>query len=150
MGMLVRDAMSPLEVEVGVAHSLRQAARLMTARGVGAAVVMDPDGAGPGIITERDILQAFAAGPDAADEPVGEHVTASVVYAEPEWSLDHAAAAMIQGGFRHLVVMRGGDVAGVISVRDIVRMWADERGLLARPVVAGLVEDVDDAVVGTA
>ena len=75
----------------------------------------DPDGAGPGIITERDILRAFADGPESGDALVGEHVTASVVYAEPDWSLDHAAAAMIDGGFRHLVVMRGCDIAGVIS-----------------------------------
>lgn len=149
--MLVRDAMTPLEAEVGVAHTLRQAARLMAARRVGAAIVNDPDGAGPGIITERDILRAFADGPESGDALVGEHVTASVVYAEPEWSLDHAAAAMIDGGFRHLVVMRGGEIAGVISVRDIVRAWAGERGLLTRNAEGTpLAAAYDDTIVGTA
>jgi CBS domain-containing protein len=149
--MLVRDAMTPLEVEVGVAHTLRQAARLMAARRVGAAIVNDPDGAGPGIITERDILRAFADGPESGDALVGEHVTASVVYAEPDWSLDHAAAAMIDGGFRHLVVMRGCDIAGVISVRDIVRAWAGERGLLTRNAEGTpLAAAYDDTIVGTA
>jgi CBS domain-containing protein len=149
--MLVQDAMSPLEVEVGVAHTLRQAARLMTARGVGSAIVNDPDGPGPGIITERDILTAFAEDPAAGDALVGARVTASVVYAAPEWSLDEAAAAMLDGGFRHLVVMRGGAVAGVISVRDIVRAWAGERGLLSRAGgAAGAGAAWDDAIVGTA
>lgn len=128
--MLVRDAMSPLVVEVGPGHTLHQAARLMADRDVGAAVVMDPDGAGPGILTERDVLRAVAAGKDPAEAMVAEHVTTSVVYAEPSWSLDDAARAMVQGGFRHLVVMEGPDCTGVISVRDISRAWAGERGLL--------------------
>lgn len=128
--MLVRDAMSPLAVEVGAGHSLRQAARMMAERKVGAAVVIDPEGAGPGIITERDILRAYAADADMATAMVAAHTTTSVVYAGPDWSLDEAAAAMVDGGFRHLVVMRGPDVVGVISVRDIVRAWASERGLL--------------------
>lgn len=128
--MLVRDAMSPLVVEVGPGHTLRQAARLMAERNVGAAIVIDPDGEGPGILTERDVLRAVAAGEDPGDVLVASHVTTSVVYAEPSWSLDEAAAAMIDGGFRHLVVMQGPDVRGVLSVRDIARTWAGDRGLL--------------------
>ena len=128
--MLVRDAMSPLVAEVGPGHTLRQAARLMADRNVGAAIVIDPDGEGPGILTERDVLRAVAAGVDLETVLVADHVTTSVVYAEPSWSLDDAAAAMIDGGFRHLVVMQGPDVAGVLSVRDISRTWAGERGLL--------------------
>ena len=128
--MLVRDAMSPLVVEVGPGHTLQHAARLMAGRNVGAAIVIDPDGEGPGILTERDVLRAVAAGEDLEAVLVADHVTTSVVYAEPSWSLDEAAAAMIDGGFRHLVVMRGPEVAGVLSVRDIARSWAGERGLL--------------------
>jgi CBS domain-containing protein len=128
--MLVRDAMSPLVVEVGPGHTLRQAASLMAERNVGAAVVMDPEGAGPGILTERDVLRAVAAGDDPSEVHVASHVTTSVVYAEPSWSLDEAAGAMVDGGFRHLVVMQGSEVSGVISVRDIARAWAGERGLL--------------------
>lgn len=128
--MLVRDAMSPLVVAVGPGHTLRQAARLMAERNVGAAIVMDPDGEGPGILTERDVLRAVAAGEDPSEVLVSSHVTTSVVYAEPSWSLDDAAAAMIDGGFRHLVVLEGPEVQGVLSVRDITRTWAGERGLL--------------------
>jgi CBS domain-containing protein len=128
--MLVRDAMSPLAVEVGPGHTLRHAAGLMAERNVGAAVVIDPEGEGPGILTERDVLRAIAAGEDPGAVLVADHVTTSVVYAEPSWSLDDAAAAMIDGGFRHLVVMQGPDVLGVLSVRDIARVWAGDRGLL--------------------
>lgn len=140
--MLVRDAMSPLVAEVGPGHTLRQAARLMADRNVGAAIVIDPDGEGPGILTERDVLRAVAAGDDLEVVRVADHVTTSVVYAEPTWSLDDAARAMVEGGFRHLVVMQGPEVTGVLSVRDISRTWAGERGLLdtgradARPVGA--------------
>lgn len=146
---LVRDVMTPLAVEVGTGHTLMQTARMMAAHRVGAAVVNDPDGAGPGIITERDLLQAFACEGATRDSPVGAHLTSSVVYAAPDWSLDQAATAMIEGGFRHLVVMRGGEVAGVISVRDIVRAWANERGLLSGRTPGAGSSDTD-TVVGTA
>lgn len=146
--MLVRDAMSPLAVEVGPGHTLAHAARLMAGRKVGSAVVMDPDGEGPGILTERDILRAVAAGEDLEQALVAAHVTTSVVYAEPSWSLDDAAAAMVDGGFRHLVVMQGPDVAGVLSVRDIARTWATERGLLDAHRPAGAA--ADPGVVGIA
>jgi len=146
--MLVRDAMSPLVVEVGPGHTLRQAARLMADRNVGAAVVIDPDGAGPGILTERDVLRAVAAGDEPADVLVASHVTTSVVYAEPTWSLDDAARAMVEGGFRHLVVMQGPDVLGVLSVRDITRTWAGERGLLGGSQSASAAAEVDEGAVG--
>jgi CBS domain-containing protein len=148
--MLVRDAMSGLVVEVGPGHTLLQAARAMSDRNVGAAVVGDPDGAGPGIITERDVLRAVAHGADPSAVLVGSHTTTSVVYAEPTWSLDDAAAAMVQGGFRHLVVMQGSDVAGVISVRDVARAWATERGLLGERDGSGRAVAEDSEVVGTA
>jgi len=45
------------------------------------------------------------------------------VYASPDWTLEEAATAMVRGGFRHLVVVEGHDVAGLLSMRDIVRCW---------------------------
>ncbi|WP_210492381.1 CBS domain-containing protein [Patulibacter sp. SYSU D01012] len=148
--MLVADAMTTLTLELGPGHTLRRAAECMTERRVGAAVVSDPDGAGPGIITERDILRALGSGLDVDAELVGEHASTDVVYAAPEWSLDDAAAAMVEGGFRHLVVMRGSELAGIISVRDISRAWAQERGVLERRRGGVAAEEHDEAVVGTA
>ena len=113
---------------VGPSHTLRQAAQAMAARKVGAAVVMDPDGSGAGILTERDILRAVAAGDDVETETAGAHHTAEIVYATPSWSLGQAAEAMMRGGFRHLVVLEDGEVVGMLSVRDIVRSWAAALG----------------------
>jgi CBS domain-containing protein len=119
----VRDGMSHRVLTVGPTHTLRQAARMMSERRIGAAVVVDPDQAGVGILTERDILDSVAAGQDPDAEIVAQHRTEHLVYAAPEWTLEEAAVAMVQGGFRHLVVVDGHDVAGLLSMRDIVRCW---------------------------
>lgn len=112
---------------VGPEHTLRQAAQLMSARGVGSAIVVDPDANGIGIMTERDVLKAIGAGLDPDVERTSAHITWDVVYAGPDWTLEDAAAAMSRGGFRHLVVMEDDDVLGVISVRDIMRVWSRNR-----------------------
>jgi CBS domain-containing protein len=124
--MYVRDGMSTLVLTVGPSHTLRDAARLMASRSVGAAVVLDPDGPGHGILTERDVLNAIGTGKDPDTELVRDHLTSKVVYASPDWSLEEAAATMVRGGFRHLIVEDGSDVAGVLSVRDVVRCWTDD------------------------
>ncbi len=121
--MKVREGMSELVLTVGPGHSLREAACTMTERRVGAAVVMDPEAQGPGVITERDILRAVAAGQDPDREVVGAHQTSNLVLASPDWSLERAAAAMVRGSFRHLVVVEGGEPVGMLSMRDIVRCW---------------------------
>ena len=125
--MRVRDAMSKSVLVVGPDHTIRQVSQLMTARRVGSAVVVDPDSSGVGIMTERDVLYAIGRGLDPDVERADNHLTWDVVYAGPEWSLEEAAGAMIRGGFRHLVVMDSDDVAGVISVRDIIRIWSTQR-----------------------
>ena len=124
--MQVRDGMSSVILTVGPDHTLRQASKLMSARNVGAAVVLDPEGEGPGIITERDILHSVALEQDVTSERVADHLTSELVFAAPEWSLEQAAVAMIRGGFRHLVVIEDGEPAGVLSVRDVVRCWTDD------------------------
>jgi CBS domain-containing protein len=128
--MHVRDAMSTTILTIGPAHTLRQAARLMAERKVGAAVVLDPEADGPGILTERDVLEAVADGQDPETELCGDHLTPDAVTAMPDWDLGRAAQAMLTGGFRHLVVCDGPDVVGVLSVRDIVRVMTG-RGELA-------------------
>jgi CBS domain-containing protein len=118
--------MSKLVLTVGPGHTLRAAAKLMADRRVGAAVVLDPEGEGPGIVTERDILNSVGRGEDIDQEKVGDHLTTDVVYATPEWSLEQAAAQMVRGNFRHLIVCEGPDVVGILSVRDVVRCWTDD------------------------
>lgn len=136
--MQVREGMSPMVLAVGPGHTLREAARLMSERHVGAAVVIDPDGHGPGILTERDILRSLAAGQDPDSELVASHLTADVVFAEPGWSLEEAAAAMVKGGFRHLIVVERGETVGVLSVRDIVRCWTDDGAICPVPASAAV------------
>ena len=137
----VRDGMSHLVLTIGPAHTLRQAARMMSKRRIGAAVVIDAEHAGIGILTERDLLDSIAAGEDPDAELVAQHRTEHLVYASPEWTLEDAAATMIRGGFRHLVVVEGNDVAGLLSMRDIVRCWtsgaAADAAAGTRPVATG-------------
>jgi CBS domain-containing protein len=123
--MQVREGMSTSVLTVGPGHTLRAVARLMSERSVGAAVVMDPDGHGPSIITERDILLSLGGGQDPDQEIVGEHLTRDVVYAAPDWFLEEAAAAMVRGGFRHLIVLEGAETVGILSVRDVVRLCVE-------------------------
>jgi CBS domain-containing protein len=124
--MLVRDGMNPIVVTIGPDHTLREAARRMTARSVGAAVVIDDDAHGPGIITERDILHSNGVGQSIDEELVREHLTSKVVYAAADWPLERAASEMVRGGFRHVIVLDGSDVAGILSMRDIVRCWTGD------------------------
>ena len=125
--MQVRDGMSNVVLTIGPTHSLSEAARLMAERNVGAAVVMDPDGPGPGIITERDILRSVAAGQTPSNEIVADHLTEELICASPDWSLEQAAEAMLGGAFRHLLVVNGSELEGILSMRDIVRCWANDR-----------------------
>ena len=126
--MLVRDVMSPAVVTVGPTHTMRQVAKVMAARKVGAAVVHDPDADGPGILTERDMLEAIADGQDPDTEPAAAHLTRDAVVAAPDWPLLQAAQTMLSGGFRHLVVCDGDEVVGVLSVRDVLRAWTERGG----------------------
>ena len=123
--MRVSQGMSSVVLTVGPDHCLRDAAKQMGKRGVGAAVVMDPEQPGPGIITERDILLSLAAGEDPDVERVCNHLSDNLTFATPDWSLERAAEEMVKGGFRHLVVVDGSETVGVLSMRDIVRCWTE-------------------------
>jgi CBS domain-containing protein len=122
--MKVKDGMSRVVLSVGPAHTLRQAAKMMAAQRVGAAVVLDHDGSGIAILTERDILNSLGAGQDPDAELVSNHRTSDVVFAAPDWTLERAAQTMVAGGFRHLIVVDAGEVSGLLSMRDIVRCWS--------------------------
>jgi CBS domain-containing protein len=124
--MQVRDGMSSVVLTINPGHSLRDAANAMAERRVGAAVVIDPEAPGPGIITERDLLTSLGAGQNPDSERVADHLSSQLTFAAPDWSLEAAAEAMVRGGFRHLVVIDGGQMAGILSMRDIVRCWVSD------------------------
>jgi CBS domain-containing protein len=129
--MKVSEGMTQVVLSVGPAHTLRQAARMMAIQRVGAAVVLDAERSGIGILTERDILNSLGAGQDPDAELVADHRTPDVVFASPDWTLEQAAETMISGGFRHLVVVERGEVAGLLSMRDIVRCWSSAGAVAA-------------------
>jgi CBS domain-containing protein len=123
MGVKVREAMSGDVLTVTPGRTLREAARFMVEHNVGAAVIMDPEQPGPGIITERDLVRSLGNGEDPDSELVRDHLTSKATFADGDWGLEEAADAMARGGFRHLVVVRDGDVEGIISMRDIIHVW---------------------------
>jgi len=131
--MEVSQGMSPTVLTVGPSHSLRDAAKAMAEKGVGAAVVIDPEQPGPGILTERDLLDSIGAGQSPDQEKVADHLSSNLTFAESSWSLEYAAEAMVRGGFRHLIVVDGGDLKGVLSMRDIVRCWVTDGATSSMP-----------------
>ena len=124
--MHVKDGMSPVVLTVGPGHTLRDAARKMAEKKTGAAIVIDEESPTARIITERDVLLSVGAGQDPDAEQVGDHMSDSVIAAAPDWSLERAAAEMSRRGIRHLVVYEGPELVGVLSMRDIVRVWTSE------------------------
>jgi signal-transduction protein with cAMP-binding, CBS, and nucleotidyltransferase domain len=124
--MQVRDGMSDVVLAVGPSHTLREAAARMLEKGTGAALVTRDEDPVPGIITERDVLHSLGRGEDPDAERVGGHMSEGVCAASPDWSLERAAAEMSKRNIRHLVVLEGGDVTGVLSMRDIVRCWTSD------------------------
>ena len=124
--MQVRDGMSKVVLTLGPGHTLRETARRMTEKGVGAAVVIDEEQPHPAIVSERDILTSIGEGQDPDSELVRDHMSDRVISAAPDWSLERAAMEMSHRHIRHLVIVDGGDIVGVLSMRDIMRVWTSE------------------------
>ena len=124
--MEVREGMSKVVLTLGPGHTLREAATRMTDKAVGAAVVIDEEYPGPRIISERDILNSIGRGEDPDSERVGDHMSDTLIAAAPDWSLERAAMEMAKRHIRHLVVIEAGELVGILSMRDIVRVWTSE------------------------
>jgi signal-transduction protein with cAMP-binding, CBS, and nucleotidyltransferase domain len=118
--------MSEVVLTLGPEHTLREAARQMSEKGIGAALVAVDEDPVPCIVTERDILHSLGAGEDPDTELVGAHMSGSVISAAPDWSLEQAAAEMSRRSIRHLVVYDGSELVGVLSMRDIMRVWTSD------------------------
>jgi CBS domain-containing protein len=96
-----------------------EVAAAMVRGGFGSAVVLD----GPllaGIVTERDVLRAAAAGAELTRSPVSRWMTRHPQTAEPDLDVERAADHMLTGGFRHLPVVEGNALVGIVSLRDLV------------------------------
>jgi CBS domain-containing protein len=122
---LVADHMTRSLLTVSAEATLGEAAASMTQRGVGAVVVLEGD-AIAAILTERDVMKAVGAGKDGS-AAVTEWMTRRPDTIEPTDTTDHAASLMIHGGFRHLPVVEGGKVVGIVSIRDLMKVALDDR-----------------------
>jgi CBS domain-containing protein len=120
----VRDHMSRTLLSVEPGLTIAETARRMVERNVGAVVVLE-EGRLAGILTERDLMRAMAGG--VRDEATaGDCMTRDPETIEPSESTGHAAVLMIHGGFRHLPVVEGDEVVGMLSIRDLVRVVLED------------------------
>jgi CBS domain-containing protein len=120
----VRHHMSSDLLSVETSVSIMEVAQRMVDRNVGAVLVLD-GGRLAGILTERDVLRAVARGLTDSTR-VADCMTAHPETIAPEDTTDHAAVLMLHGGFRHLPVVQGDDVVGVISIRDLVPLLLED------------------------
>lgn len=121
---LLRDVAIRHLLTVEPPNTLRRAAKVMSDRSVGCAVVMDKETLA-GIVTERDILHSLARGEDPDQQTVEQVMTREVVSGAPGWDLLRAIKTMTDGGFRHLLVMEMDDPVGIVSLRDLMDTMAE-------------------------
>jgi CBS domain-containing protein len=120
---VARDHMSRDLLSVSPGDSLKEVSRRMVDRDVGAVLVMDGSSLS-GILTERDVLRAVAAGIEEKTV-VSDWMTRDPDTMAPDDTTQQAAVLLIHGGFRHLPLMEGADVVGMLSIRDLMRVVLD-------------------------
>jgi CBS domain-containing protein len=116
--LTVRDLMTTRVVASSPDDPVADAAAAMVQRKVGSALIMQGRFLA-GILTERDVLRAAASGSDLTSSPVSAWMTKDPEHASPDTTLEDAAQLMLLHGFRHLPVLEGREVRGVISLRDL-------------------------------
>jgi CBS domain-containing protein len=121
---VVRKHMSRDLLSVEPGETITQVAQRMVERNVGAVLVLD-GGRPVGIMTERDLMRAVARGLHG-DAVVAEYMTKDPETIAPDDTTQHAAVLMIHGGFRHLPVVEGDDVVGMLSIRDLMRIALED------------------------
>jgi CBS domain-containing protein len=117
-GLTLRDLMTTRVVAVSPDDSVADAAAAMVAQKVGSALIMQGRFLA-GILTERDVLRAVASRDDPASTPVSAWMTKDPQPASPDTTIEEATQLMLLHGFRHLPVLDGREVLGVVSLRDL-------------------------------
>jgi CBS domain-containing protein len=108
-------------------RTIGEAARVLSERRIGALLVCDGKQPVSGIVSERDIVRALAAhGARALDEPVSTFMTAKVVTCTGETSINDVMELMTQQKFRHIPVVEGGRLTGIVSIGDVVKLRVEE------------------------
>ena len=121
---VVRDHMSSDLLTVEAGETITQVAQRMVERNIGAVLVLD-GGQLVGIMTERDLMRAVARGLHG-DAVVAEYMTKGPETIDPDDTMQHAAVLMIHGGFRHLPVVEGDSVLGILSIRDLMQVTLED------------------------
>jgi CBS domain-containing protein len=121
---VVREHMSSSLLTIEQDEKVSKVAEQMAERNIGAVLVLDGKRL-VGIMTERDIMRAVARGLHA-DALVGDYMTRNPETIEPDETTQHAAVLMIHGGFRHLPVVERGEVVGIVSIRDLMRVVLED------------------------
>ena len=115
----VRQVMSTEVVTLPASTPMVEAARLMVRRHIGSVLVVD--GAMlSGILTERDVLRAAGKPADMAAEQISRWMSPEPITCSPDIDTEEAAEMMLSGGFRHLPVVDGTGLAGMVSLRDVL------------------------------
>lgn len=122
--MNVGDLMSKPSCLVDPETTLAEATTMMGEQRVGSALVMEGERLA-GILTERDIVRAMSTAHDAPARPVIEWMTKGPTTVSPAIPVREALRTMVEGGFRHLPVVDGDAIVGVLSMRDIAKALAD-------------------------
>ena len=138
VGQLLEDKGANV-VKIRTGSSLREAAQLLVRHGIGALIVTDGGGRMAGILSERDVARFFSQNETGTDAPVDAVMTADVISCSPDHSVAELAAIMSTSNIRHLPVVEGTNVVGMVSIRDVVRFRLGEleeenttlRGLIA-------------------
>ena len=120
---VARNHMSRDLLTVAPGDALGEVAQRMVGRDVGAVLVMENESL-VGILTERDVLRAVAAGIQD-DTIVSDWMTRDPDTMSPDDTTQHAAVLMIHGGFRHMPLVEGDQVVGMLSIRDLMRVVLD-------------------------
>ena len=123
----IKDVMTTEILAVAPEATIAETATVMGTRGVGSALVMDGDTL-VGIFTERDALRAVASDFGAANNPVTQFMTRGPATTSPDTATREALDIMLERGFRHLPVVEGGRVVGMVSMRDLTVSLEQELG----------------------
>lgn len=128
--LTVGDLMTTRLVATSLDEPVADAAAAMVRQRVGSALIMQGRFLA-GILTERDVLRAAASGSDLTKSPVSAWMTKDPEQATPDTTIEDAAQLMLLHGFRHLPVLEGREVCGVVSLRDLAA------ARISRPVPRG-------------
>ena len=106
---------------------LADVVQMLAEKRIGAIVLVDEAGQVAGIVSERDVVRVLAKfGAAVLDKPIGEAATAKVKTCTRETAIEEVLAIMTSGRFRHLPVIDGGQLSGIVSIGDVVKMKIEE------------------------